>query len=148
VKFTSASGLTHHLERGACSSAPYLNREKILQLVRRQDPHGLITNKQIEWHKEESFEYQVTREAYNGDAWECYICHREFRLASDLTRHLNSSAHKQQVYHCPNFQCEKQFVTLAALFNHLESEKCQFMKFARVQQQVHDIVTGQKRIAF
>lgn len=148
IKYTSATGLTHHLERGACVKAPFLNRETIWKLVRRQDPNGIITNKQIEWHKEQSCEYEVTGEAHNGQAWECYLCHKEFRQSIDLTRHLNSNAHKQRVYHCPNYQCHKEFITLAALFNHLESEACQFMKFAKVQEQVHGIVTGQRRIGF
>lgn len=146
--YTSASGLTHHLERGSCPDAPFLNREKILQIVRRQDPNGLITNKQIEWHREQTSEYEVTDQAYNGNAWECYLCHRQFQMRHALTQHLNSPVHKQQVYHCPNFKCSKQFVTLAALFNHLESEQCEFMKFQNVQKHVHGIVTGQRLISF
>ncbi|EED21400.1 zinc finger protein, putative [Talaromyces stipitatus ATCC 10500] len=148
VNYTSASGLTHHLERGACQNAPFLNREKILQIVRRQDPNGIITKKQIEWYKEQTTVYEVTSQAYNGSAWECYLCHREFNARQHLTQHLNSPVHKQQVYHCPNFKCPKEFVTLAALFNHLESETCAYMKFQSVQKHVHDIVTGRKMIGF
>ncbi|RAO66228.1 uncharacterized protein BHQ10_002240 [Talaromyces amestolkiae] len=137
-----------HYENYCKDYAPFLNREKILRIVRRQDPNGLITNKQIEWHKEQTSEYEVTDQAYNGNAWECYLCHRQFQMRQGLTQHLNSPVHKQQVYHCPNFKCPKQFVTLAALFNHLESEQCEFMKFQSVQKHVHGIVTGQRLISF
>ena len=67
-----------------------------------------------------------------------------------LNAHLNSSVHKQKVYHCPNTKskCEKQFVTLAGLFNHLESEACAFMRFEKVQRQVRDVLQGGKLIAF
>ncbi|KAK6449405.1 hypothetical protein FP744_10005655 [Trichoderma asperellum] len=75
--FTSASGLSYHLETGSCINAPSLNRERILALVRKRDPHGVITNKQIQWRDEESSTYEANHLAYNGDAWECYICHDE-----------------------------------------------------------------------
>jgi hypothetical protein len=64
--------------------------------------------------------------------------------------HLNSPAHKQKVYHCPNStrKCGKQFVTLAALFNHLKSEACVYMRFKKVQRQVNHVLRGQKLISF
>lgn len=148
TKFTSASGLLHHLERGSCPAAPSLNHEKILAIVRERDPHGTITNKQIEWLEEQTLEYRATNQAYNGQAWECYLCHGTFRAMVGLNRHLNSPTHKEKVYHCPNFKCEKQFITLASPFHHLESESCAFMRFANVQKQVQGIVTGRKFISF
>lgn len=150
ANYTSASGFFHHLERGACPKAPSLNRERILKIVRERDPHGRITNKQIEWHKETRIEYAASDQAFNHNrnCWECYLCHKGFRARADLNRHLNSSTHKQNVYHCPNIRCGKQCVTLAALFNHLESESCAFMKFAKVQQHVDSVIQSGKLIAF
>jgi hypothetical protein len=140
--------LTHHLERGSCPGAPSLNREKILAIVRNLDPSGRITNKQIEWLEEWSVEYKASNQAFNGQSWECYLCHKNFKAMMDLNKHLNSPTHKEKVYHCPNSKCDKQFITLASLFNHLESESCAFMRFAKVQTQVHGIVTGRKLISF
>jgi Zinc-finger of C2H2 type len=150
VNYTSASGLTHHLETGSCPRAPNLNREAILRMVRERDPHGVITNKQIGWREDEDVKYTATSRAFNGSFWECYMCHKEFNTANALNAHLNSPVHKQKVYRCPNLKdkCGKQFVSLAALFNHLESEACAFMRFEKVQQQVGGVLQGQKLIAF
>lgn len=148
VNYVTASGLIHHLETGSCPQAPNLNRETILRMVRERDPHGVITNKQIEWHKEENVTYSASNRAFNGRHWECYLCHRTFNTIHGLNAHLNSPTHKQKVYHCPNGRCAKNFVTLAGLFNHLESESCSFMRFEKVQRQVAAVLDGRKLIAF
>lgn len=150
VKYTTASGLSHHLETGSCPRAPKLNRETILSMVRERDPHGVITGKQIEWrNKQENVTYSATHHAFNGSYWECYICHKKSNTINDLNKHLNSLAHEQKVYHCPNLKgkCGKKFVSLAGLFNHLESEACAFMRFEMVQRQVGNVLQGQKLIA-
>jgi hypothetical protein len=150
ICFVTASGLSHHLETGSCGKAPFLNRESILALIRQRDPHGVITTKQIGWHPEAAVSYEGTHRAFNGDAWECYICHRGFDSLRGLNQHVNSPIHKEKVYHCPNKRggCDKQFVSLAALFNHLESESCSFMRFSAVQSHVGTILDGRRMIAF
>lgn len=150
VKFTTASGVSHHLETGSCPNAGNLNHQNIHRMIRERDVHGVITNKLIEW-KEESFsQYSATDRAFNGYNWECYICHKEFNAKFSLNNHLNSPVHRQKVYHCPNAKakCGKDFVSLAALFNHLESESCVFMRFEKVQKHAADLFTGRKLIAF
>ncbi|KAJ5160854.1 uncharacterized protein N7482_007858 [Penicillium canariense] len=133
--FVTASGMAHHLETGSCPKAPKLNRETILKMARHSDQHGLITNKQIGWHDEGRVEYEATSAAWNGHHWECYLCHKQLKTVTSLNQHLNSPVHQQKVYHCPNRKnCGKEFVSLAALFNHLESESCKIMRFERVQQ--------------
>lgn len=145
VSYGTASGACTHLESGSCPNAPTLNRETILQIVRRADTAGYIANRQIEWHNDTRSTYTVTSNAYNGSWWECYICHKQFSKSQDLTRHLNSPVHQQKVYHCPNRpECSKQFIVLAALFGHLESESCQFMRFESVQKNFHGVLSGQK----
>ena len=142
--YTSASGLAHHLETGSCLRAPQLNRETILRIVRERDPHGAITLK----HDGTTGTYSATDLAWNGSAWECYICHRCFNSANALNQHANSPAHQQKIYHCPNRQCPKEFVSLAALFNHLESETCAFMRFEKVQSSVNGIINSNRLITF
>jgi len=119
-------------------------------MIRERDPHGIITKKQIEWHQDDKVKYSATKRAFNGSYWECYLCHRNFNTVDALNTHLNSPAHKQKVYHCPSpkAKCGKEFVTLAGLFNHLESEACAFMRFEKVQQRVGNILRGGKRITF
>lgn len=148
-KFVTASGLSHHLETGSCKDAPVLNRNTIHRMVRERDPNGVITMKQIEW-LEQNTEYMFTDQAWNGSSWECYLCHREFAASGSLNSHLNSPAHQEKVYHCPNARgrCAREFVTLAALFNHLESESCSFMRFEKVQQHVGNVLNGNRMISF
>ncbi|EEQ29555.1 conserved hypothetical protein [Microsporum canis CBS 113480] len=140
--FTTASGLAHHLERGSCPKAPNLNRETIIRKIRECDPHGRITNRQIAWHEEENVRYSATEHAFDGQFWRCYICKACFNNVNGLNNHINSPVHKQKVYHCPNLKsrCGKEFSTLAALFNHLESESCAVMRFETVQRGVNDMI--------
>ncbi|KAJ5917189.1 hypothetical protein N7466_010743 [Penicillium verhagenii] len=147
--FVTSSGVNHHLETGSCPNAPNMNRESILRILQQSDRRGLITNKQISWHNNEESEKCVPSHAFNGSGWECYICHREFRTCQSLTQHLNSPIHAQKVYHCPNGSCGKEFVSLAGLFAHFESESCGFMRFERVQQvqrTLNNAIMGRRQI--
>ncbi|KAG5922929.1 hypothetical protein E4U42_005134 [Claviceps africana] len=150
ASYTTASGLSHHLETGSCSRAPSLNRETILRAIRQRDAHGLITNRQIEWRDEEHLDYKATNQAFNGVNWECYLCHREFGSRNGLNQHLSSPRHKEKAYKCPNTRggCQKLFASLAALFGHLESEQCSFMRFENVQKQAKRILDSRKMISF
>ncbi|DAA78039.1 TPA_exp: hypothetical protein A8136_5742 [Trichophyton benhamiae CBS 112371] len=148
--YATASGLTHHLERAACPNAPYMNREIILRKVRECDPYGRVTLKQLEWHPEDNSNYSATDQAFNGSSWQCYLCPSCFKSRHGLNQHLNSPVHKQKVYRCPNHrsQCGKEFVTLAALFHHLESESCSVVRFETVQKGVNDMFLKGKMITF
>jgi hypothetical protein len=118
-------------------------------MIRERDRNGVITTKQIEWHKGEDIRYSATDRAFNGLSWECYLWHKKFDKKNALNQHLNSPVHKQKVYRCPNAKaaCGKEFVGLAGLFNHLESESCSFIRFEEVQQQVSDVLQGRRLIA-
>jgi hypothetical protein len=137
--------VAHHLETGSCPRAANLNRDTILTEIRRRDPNHMITKKLLTY--EPSSEITITDHCWNGHGFECYICHREFGSARALQQHVNSPTHKQKVYHCPG-RCTKEFVSLAALFNHLESESCGAMRFETVQRNVSNFLTGRRMIAF
>jgi hypothetical protein len=117
-------------------------------MIRDRDRDGAITNKQTEWSKEDSIQYSATRNAFNGSYWECYLCHKEFSKENALNQHLNSPVHKRKVYRCPNAKtvCGKEFIALAGLFSHLESESCAYMRFEKFQQQVSDVIQGRRLI--
>lgn len=117
-------------------------------MIRERDQHGIITKKQIEWHQGENISYSATKLAFNGSYWECYLCHKDFNTANALNSHLHSPAHREKEYYCPNTKCRKEFVALAGLFNHLESEACSFIRFEKVQQQVENVLRGRKQITF
>lgn len=55
---------------------------------------------------------------------------------------------QQALYNCPNRDCRKDFTTLAAVMNHLESESCGFIRFENVQRTATDIVSGDRMIRF
>nr|KMM72275.1 hypothetical protein CPAG_08572 [Coccidioides posadasii RMSCC 3488] len=96
-KYTSASSVTHHLELGSCRCAKGVNHTSILHAIQQRDPHHIITDKQIEWYKEDVSKYLATDLAYNGFFWECYLCHAEFGTKGALNAHINSPAHSQRI---------------------------------------------------
>jgi hypothetical protein len=147
--FVTASGVSHHLESGSCSRAQGLNRDKIHRIIQQLDPNGIVCKKQIGWYGEENVTYSVTDSAWNGNAWECYICGREFNSRKALESHVNSPVHKEKVYHCLNRGCSKEFHSLASLFNHLESESCGFIRFdgvQRIHKKLNDAMMGRRMI--
>ncbi|KAK0669899.1 hypothetical protein QBC41DRAFT_99369 [Cercophora samala] len=146
--FATATGLAHHLEGAACPNAPSINRDEVYKLVRRVDPHGMISKKQIGWTGSATSRYEASDRAWNGYNWECYFCHRSFGKLESLNQHLNSPAHQQPLYHCPNHNCRLDFKTLAAIINHLESESCSFMRFEQVQKKIGGIVRGDRLLTF
>lgn len=111
-------------------------------MIRERDRGGVITRKEIDYDNLR-VRYTANHRAYNGEAWECYMCHREFNTVDMLNTHLNSPVHKEKIYHCPNKKCNREFSTLAALFNHFESETCAFIRFEKVQGAVGDVLRGE-----
>ncbi|KAJ5794296.1 transcriptional regulator family: C2H2 zinc finger [Penicillium paradoxum] len=149
AKFVTPSGVSHHLETGACPQAPTMNRDMIHRMIQQLDPNGIICKKQIGWHDEENVQYLVTQHAFNGHNWVCYICKKCFNAPKSLESHLNSSVHKEKVYHCLKRGCPKEFVSMASLFSHLESESCGYIRFEGVQQvhrQLNDAIMGRRMI--
>lgn len=151
AKFVSASGASHHLETGSCPNARQATRESIHRAISQLDPTGLITKKQIAWHDERNSTYSATDAAFNGKRWECCFCKQGFTTRKALNQHLNSPVHQSKIYHCLNKRggCTKEFVSLAALFNHLESESCGYTRFENVQnyhRQLNDAVKGRRMI--
>ncbi|KAF3064255.1 putative zinc finger protein [Daldinia childiae] len=145
--YTTATGLTHHLEGGHCPQASFLNRDEIFRVVRAKDPTGILSKKLIGWHG--SSTYEASDQTWNGHAFECYFCHRDFVNLHALNQHLNSPAHQQSMYHCPNRNaCGRDFKSLAAVMNHLESESCAFTRFENVQRAAINLISGDRRLTF
>ncbi|KAK0732129.1 hypothetical protein B0H67DRAFT_94285 [Lasiosphaeris hirsuta] len=145
--FSSATGVSHHLESGSCPKARGLNCDEVYRIVRSKDPHGIIAKRLIGWTGD-SDTYEATDRAWNGSEWECYFCHRCFSSIIALNQHMNSPAHRQELYHCPNRSCHSEFKTLAATINHLESEACGAMRFETVQRHIGGIISGSRLIGF
>ncbi|KAH8681285.1 hypothetical protein BX600DRAFT_17251 [Xylariales sp. PMI_506] len=145
--YATATGLCHHLESGSCPRAASLDRDQVYRVVRSKDPTGAISKKLIGWHGSPS--YQANDRAWNGDGYECYLCHSEFRSLNGLNQHLSSPFHQQALYHCPNrLQCGKDFKSLAAVMNHLESESCGFTRFDNVQRGLQNVISADRLLSF
>ncbi|CAJ2502084.1 Uu.00g049370.m01.CDS01 [Anthostomella pinea] len=172
--FATATGLSQHLEQRGCPRAPSLDRDGVYKIVCAKDPGGVISKNLIGWYGE-SPKYEATAQAWNGYAYECYICSRTFAALPSLNQHLASPVHKsyvssdsplsffpssysstpeanrgqrnqQNMYHCPKRGgCGREFT---ALMNHLESENCGYTRFENVQQSVKNVVSGDRRITF
>ncbi|WPA97988.1 uncharacterized protein RHO25_002599 [Cercospora beticola] len=112
------------------------------------DTRGAITNKQLTWHEEENAELVASSASWNGYAYECYLCHRDFGSLRALNQHVSSPAHKQKIYHCLSRSCGRQFTALAQLFNHLESESCGATRFSVVQKNAAAVFSGQRMIGW
>ncbi|PVI03979.1 hypothetical protein DM02DRAFT_557027 [Periconia macrospinosa] len=150
AKFTTASGLSHHLERSACHLAKSVTKVGIYKTIHRRDTKRLITDEDIDPSTVVEIETIATEAAWNNRAFECYFCHREFKTLNRLNQHLHSGIHSHnhpgELYHCMNFNCPRTFDALGALFAHLESESCAFVKFLTVQRNVEQFFTSNRRI--
>ncbi|KAH8730373.1 zinc finger protein [Phaeosphaeriaceae sp. PMI808] len=147
VDMTSASGLSHHLESGSCPRATNINHGTIFRAISQRDPSGTFT-KNLLTYPDFNVENIATSASWNGWSYECYLCHQLHDTLRALNQHLSSLAHSEKWYHCPNRSCERNFVSLAALFNHFESESCNYVRFEKVQENVGGFISGRRLVGF
>ncbi|WDK14846.1 hypothetical protein CGRA01v4_06127 [Colletotrichum graminicola] len=143
----TAAGVFQRLEQGAYPKAP-LDRMKVYEAVQRSDPNSVLTKRLLEWSTSTSFE--ATSESWNADTetFDCFLCGSGFARLDSLNQHLQSPKHQQKLYHCPKQSCRKEFGTLAAVCNHLESGSCNLMSFEAVQETAKRIFDPGRMIAF
>ncbi|KAK6222661.1 hypothetical protein LQW54_000842 [Pestalotiopsis sp. IQ-011] len=143
--FVTASGVFHHLEQGGCPKAP-LNRTQVYEVVRRKDPNGVLTQRLRDWS---TTTLEATVDSWNpySETYDCPLCGDGFRRLDSLNQHLQSPKH-QKLYHCPKPSCRKQFGSLAAVTEHLQSESCGYMKFEQVQDTAKRIFDPGRMIGF
>jgi hypothetical protein len=134
--YTTASGVTVHLESGTCTSG--LNRAKINGIVRQLDRNNVITRPMLTMPGYDRVEMIATDRAWNGRGYQCYLCAKEFSSLNGLNNHIKSPVHEQPMYRCPKESCRKPFKILSGLVAHVESETCGLMRFMQVQQQARN----------
>jgi hypothetical protein len=71
----------------------------------------------------------ATQLAFNGYAYECYLCHHTFMTLERLNAHLNSPAHDADEFKCLNPACKTEFKLISGLIQHIESGSCGLVKF-------------------
>ena len=141
--FVSRAGLVAHLESGACKSG--MTRKMIDDIVHRLDTQGIITDPARMLtnggsKKKKEVTTWATERAWNGSAYECFLCSRTFRSLDALNQHLGSPAHAQKKYHCPREWkgCGTEFKTLSGICQHVESESCGVWRFKKKMDKIID----------
>jgi hypothetical protein len=126
-----------HLESGTCSNSG-LDRHKINNIIQRMDRNHIITHPMLTMADNNHYETMATERAWNGEAYECYFCPREFASLRSLNAHMNSPVHEQHIYKCPKAGCGRNYKLLSGLVQHVESESCGIMRFENVQKQAQN----------
>ncbi|THV00616.1 hypothetical protein K435DRAFT_656811 [Dendrothele bispora CBS 962.96] len=140
--FITRSHLILHLESGKCSSG--VNRSAVDRYVRQYDKNNVITDPSRLLTGPDELDrdafYSANERAWNGRAYECYLCHNTFRTLAGLNQHLASPRHQEKIYLCPLSTCRQRFPTLSGLCQHIESQKCGVAKFRIVQRTLDDVM--------
>lgn len=126
-----------HLESGSCSQSN-LDRHKTNTMVQRLVRNNVITRPMIETPGYNNVQTIATERSWNGRAYKCYLCPREFNSLRGLNQHISSPAHEQNIYRCPGRGCGRNYKLLSGLIQHVESESCGLMRFAQIQYQARN----------
>ncbi|KAI9454521.1 hypothetical protein F5148DRAFT_1151681 [Russula earlei] len=142
--FISHGALTLHFESGTCPSG--MTRGELNRLVVRADRNNYITNPdrlltgplgqplaKSTW---------ATELSWNGEEYECFLCHSTFATLGRLNLHLQSPRHEEKIYRCPKSDCRTQFVTLSGLCQHVEGGSCGVRIFRRVRDVMESLKKG------
>ena len=151
--FASGAALVLHLESGACRSR--VTRQKINRAAARHDTQHIITipSRMLAYAQHGTAPSVVstlaTERSWNGQAYECFLCHREFKTLVGLNDHLRSPVHEERMYRCPlgYAGCGAEFKALSALCQHVESETCGIRRFNRqMQDYLGDLTRNMNRL--
>ncbi|KAG2122575.1 hypothetical protein DEU56DRAFT_831683 [Suillus clintonianus] len=147
MAFINKSALILHLESGSCQSG--VNRRMVDNWVRTNDRSNMITNpaRLITAGERANVSLIATQRSWNGRAFECVLCHTQFKALTDLNRHLASPRHQEKVYRCPLNTCQTHFASLSGLCQHIESQRCGVTKFRAVRDAMDNLFSGVTRIA-
>ena len=146
--FTSGAALILHMESGTCPGN--IARRQVDEYLRRHDRRGAITKPERMIEYDTEVKIWATERSWNGRAYECFLCHREFRALDDLNRHFASPVHEEKKYHCPRAYsgCGKEFQLLSSLCQHVENGSCGMRRFNNhFQRHIEDLTNNFKRIA-
>ncbi|KAG2107898.1 uncharacterized protein F5147DRAFT_695632 [Suillus discolor] len=128
-RFQIPSSIALHIQSGAChniSLAQVTAAVHALKIV----PTTSVS-RHIEGGSTRVASYYVTERAFNGTAYECYLCHLTFRTLGALNSHINSPVHDADEFKCP--KCERKYKFVSGLMQHIESEACGIARFEVVE---------------
>lgn len=162
--FISYSAAAIHLESGSCPSG--LNREKINHHITQWDRQGLITTQRRALPAPPSYnsstsshqKFEATEASYShqNGAYKCPFDNRLFGTLRALNQHLGSAKHTyttrtnaggDKLYRCPRRNdCEKEFLTLSGLLQHVEQGNCGVRKMQGVTDTIDRVMGGMRSL--
>ncbi|KAG2007184.1 hypothetical protein CC2G_014900 [Coprinopsis cinerea AmutBmut pab1-1] len=139
--FKSPSGLAHHLESRTHNS---IDRNVVTGIAQKMDivpPISIIRERGAGngVNPTPAASYVATAASWNGKHFECYLCHRGFARLDSLNAHLNSAAHDENEFKCPNTKCKKSFTLISGFVQHLESRSCGLANIKEIQARFDDL---------
>ncbi|TDL14542.1 zinc finger protein, partial [Rickenella mellea] len=90
----------------------------------------------------------ATSRSWNGHAFECFLCHGDFRTLHSLNAHLQSPKHQEKIYRCPQSTCQIEVSAMSSLIQHVENGSCGVRMFKQVQDTIDGLVRGMQSIAY
>jgi hypothetical protein len=141
--FKVPSAIALHIESGACHN---ISRHQVTAAVHSLKivPTISISRRLGGIGRATITKYSATELAFNGSAYECYLCHRTFGILNSLNAHLNSPAHDADEFKCP--KCKVAFKLISGLIQHIESEVCGMAKFKQVEDQTSALTSQFARL--
>ncbi|KAG8878188.1 hypothetical protein FRB98_006332 [Tulasnella sp. 332] len=136
--FKIPSAIAQHIESGACHN---ISRHQVTAAVHslKISPTISVSHRLTQGPSTATANYQATERTFNAlkNAYECYLCHANFRTLDRLDQHLNSPAHDKDEFKCP--KCKKTYKLVSGLTQHIESEVCRVATFEALEDEVHQL---------
>jgi len=142
-KFKVPSAIALHIESGACHN---ITRHQVTKAVQSLKIAATISlSHRIEYPSGSAhISYTASDKAWNGYAYECYLCHRNFNTLVSLDSHLASPVHDADEFGCP--KGKRRYKLVSGLIQHIESEVCGIARFQQVQDFAQDLSDQFKRL--
>jgi hypothetical protein len=153
--FLTPAGLVQHWESGDCKGK--ITRGMIDRYAIENDVQRVVTNERHlitagganDYPWTPAISYSATSLAWNGQAYECYLCHSNFKELNRLNQHLASPRHSNSqnpIYHCPPGGCGAEFTTCSGLVQHIERGNCGVHQYRFVQTAIDDLLRGMRTL--
>ncbi|KAI8908669.1 hypothetical protein DFJ77DRAFT_433735, partial [Powellomyces hirtus] len=126
VRFRLPSAVAQHLENGKCPCKPNMTRQDVKDFFRDQERRhnleGAVLVPRITDGRSagSAVPQRATAASWNGFAYACCVCNREFQGLSQLNAHLIT--HESRDWRC--FRCRSTYNLLSALVQHWEQSAC------------------------
>ncbi|KAH6910625.1 hypothetical protein BKA70DRAFT_1270977 [Coprinopsis sp. MPI-PUGE-AT-0042] len=123
--FKSPSGVAHHLESNVHQG---IHRHTVTAVAQTMD---IVP--EISLNKRDALDASTITPLISYEAKDTSYNGKHFRPLASLHAHLNSAAHDDDEFKCPQEKCGRQFTLISALIQHVESETCGLTDMVQIQ---------------